>query len=144
MTGRNGGEGSPLECPTAPYSVSTCPAIVGRAISTHVTGAKRNIERETPRIGSLCPPEPPECPTTPYKVPPRLAERGNADELAKLDLLARGKLWQACPCGVTEAAGPYCTKCLRPTGPEDWYVPERTEAQKAADLAGARRFRGAV
>lgn len=29
------------------------------------------------------------------------------------------KLDQTCPCGVTEAAGSYCTKCLAPTQ-ESW------------------------
>ncbi len=26
---------------------------------------------------------------------------------------------QECPCGLKEAAGPYCTRCLRPTLPSD-------------------------
>lgn len=37
------------------------------------------------------------------------------------DLLQRGKLEQVCPgCGRNEAAGSFCTRCYRPTGPDDW------------------------
>jgi len=36
--------------------------------------------------------------------------------------LQRAKLEQACPdCGRWEAAGSYCSGCLRPMGPDDWY-----------------------
>ena len=33
-----------------------------------------------------------------------------------------GKLSQRCPCGIAEAAGSYCTRCLRPMGEADWFV----------------------
>ena len=32
-----------------------------------------------------------------------------------------GRLEQACPCGRWEAAHRYCSLCLRPMGPADWY-----------------------
>jgi hypothetical protein len=38
------------------------------------------------------------------------------------DDLLKGHLSQHCPvCGITEAAGGYCTKCDRRTGPADWF-----------------------
>jgi hypothetical protein len=37
----------------------------------------------------------------------------------------RGKLSHRCPCGVTEAAGSCCSRCLRPMGPADWAVDHR-------------------
>lgn len=58
---------------------------------------------------------------------------------ATLDQLRAGKLAQRCdPCGITEAAGHFCTKCGRRTGPADWFVNERSEAQKAAARRGGR------
>ena len=54
---------------------------------------------------------------------------------------ARGKLDQTCPCGVTEAAGGYCTRCLRPMGETDWHPIRRSEAQQAAATAAGRRLR---
>ncbi len=53
---------------------------------------------------------------------------------------------QTCPCcGLTEAAGDFCTRCLARTGPGDWYTRERTEAQRAhtAALLGRKRGVGA-
>lgn len=39
-----------------------------------------------------------------------------------LDDLRHARLEQACSdCGTWEAAGRYCTSCLRPMGPADWY-----------------------
>ena len=39
----------------------------------------------------------------------------------KLALLAAGRLSQTCrSCGVTEAAGTYCTACLTPMSEADW------------------------
>jgi len=52
-------------------------------------------------------------------------------------LLQAGKLSQTCPCGITEAASSYCTRCLRPMGEADWYRAEASEAQRAA-LARSR------
>ena len=53
------------------------------------------------------------------------------------DLVA-GRLSQRCPdCGITEAAGGYCTKCDRRTGPADWLRQCLSAEQKAA-----RRTRG--
>ncbi len=52
-------------------------------------------------------------------------------------LLQAGKLSQTCPCGITEAAGSYCTRCLHPMGEADWYQAEASEAQRAA-LARSR------
>lgn len=40
-------------------------------------------------------------------------------------LQAAGRLSQRCPCGVTEAAGSYCSSCLRLMGPSDWGVDDR-------------------
>ena len=38
------------------------------------------------------------------------------------DDLLKWRLSQHCPvCGITEAAGGYCTKCDRRTGPADWF-----------------------
>jgi hypothetical protein len=45
--------------------------------------------------------------------------------VSALDLQARGRLSQRCPCGVTEAAGAYCTSCRRAMGPADWGVDDR-------------------
>lgn len=60
----------------------------------------------------------------------------NPDTLA---LLQAGKLEQACPvCGTREAAGYYCSKCSRPTGPDDWRPTARSDAQMAASRANAR------
>jgi hypothetical protein len=40
---------------------------------------------------------------------------------------------QTCPsCLLTEAAGPYCTRCLTRTGADYWHPAERTPAQDAA------------
>jgi hypothetical protein len=48
---------------------------------------------------------------------------------------------QTCPdCGVTEAAGPYCSGCLLPMGPADWHPLEMSDAQRAG-LAAARQNR---
>ncbi len=53
------------------------------------------------------------------------------------DLVA-GRLSQRCePCGITEAAGGYCTSCGRLTGPADWFRQSLSAEQKAA-----RRTRG--
>lgn len=52
-------------------------------------------------------------------------------ELRKL--LEQGKLEQTCPdCGRKEAAGSYCTRCLRPMNLQDFCRPKRTAAQDAA------------
>jgi hypothetical protein len=49
------------------------------------------------------------------------------------DLLAQGRLSQRCPaCGITEAAGSYCTACYTPTSEADWRPSERSAAQLAA------------
>lgn len=51
------------------------------------------------------------------------------------DCLQReGRLDQACPtCGLTEAAGAYCTSCRAPTGPADYALAlHRTDAQREA------------
>ena len=54
------------------------------------------------------------------------------------DLVA-GRLSQRCePCGITEAAGGYCTSCGRLTGPADWFRAVASEAQKAAHQATGR------
>jgi hypothetical protein len=37
------------------------------------------------------------------------------------DDLQRGRLEQACACGRWEAAGAYCSGCLRPMTATDWY-----------------------
>ncbi len=50
------------------------------------------------------------------------------------ELQARGRLSQRCPCGVTEAAGSYCTSCLRPMGPEDWGVDDRKARPDGSQL----------
>lgn len=50
----------------------------------------------------------------------------------------QGKLSQTCPaCGLTEAAGFYCTKCSTRTGPADWFRGTDSEAQAAAKKARA-------
>ena len=52
---------------------------------------------------------------------------------ATLTLLQQGKLEKACPdCGRWEAASFYCTGCLRPMGPADWYANGDLERRKAA------------
>ena len=44
----------------------------------------------------------------------------------------QGRLSQVCPkCGITEAAGGYCTACLTRTGEAVWAPAERSEAQRA-------------
>lgn len=49
-----------------------------------------------------------------------------------LDFTA-GRLSQTCPaCGITEAAGRYCTACLAPTGQALWRRGEMSTAQRAA------------
>jgi hypothetical protein len=46
---------------------------------------------------------------------------------------AEGRREQRCPgCGRTEAAGAYCTGCLRPVHPAAWTAAERSEAQRLA------------
>jgi len=56
------------------------------------------------------------------------------------ELLQAGRLSQVCPdCGLQEAAGAYCTRCLRPMSEQDWQS-SATEAQQAA-LARARLAR---
>jgi len=48
------------------------------------------------------------------------------------DLHQQGRLSQVCPkCGITEAAGGYCTACLTRTGEAVWAPAERSEAQRA-------------
>jgi methionyl-tRNA synthetase len=51
------------------------------------------------------------------------------------------KVDQTCPhCGITEAGGAYCTRCLART--ETWWLhpPKRSEAQRATTaFAGAHR-----
>ena len=38
-------------------------------------------------------------------------------------LQERGRLSQRCPsCGIVEAAGAYCSKCLTPTGPATFFT----------------------
>jgi hypothetical protein len=47
--------------------------------------------------------------------------------------LQAGRLEQSCPsCGMTEAAGSYCTRCYARTSEADWRRPERSVAQRAA------------
>lgn len=42
--------------------------------------------------------------------------------------LERGRLSQTCPaCGITEAAGHYCSRCHRAMGPADWKAQERRQ-----------------
>jgi len=40
-------------------------------------------------------------------------------------MLQAGRLSQRCPCETSEAAGNYCTRCGRATGPADWFRQER-------------------
>lgn len=55
-------------------------------------------------------------------------------------LLNAGKLEQVCPdCRTREAAGSHCTNCTRPTGPDDWRLTERSDAQRATSGASAHR-----
>lgn len=55
-------------------------------------------------------------------------------------LLVAGRLSQSCePCGITEAAGFYCSRCSRQTGPSDWFRGERSEAQLEASRAASHR-----
>lgn len=50
-----------------------------------------------------------------------------------MDLLLHGKLDQTCPsCGMTEAAGRYCTADATPTGPAYWHPVKRSVAQRAS------------
>lgn len=57
------------------------------------------------------------------------------------ELLRRGRLEQQCPaCGCVEAAGSYCTSCLRSTGPDDWRRSPTSALQDAA-FARARAAR---
>jgi hypothetical protein len=50
-----------------------------------------------------------------------------------MELRRTGKLEQECPsCGLKEAAGPYCTACVTPTGIADWRRHEVSEASMAA------------
>ena len=50
--------------------------------------------------------------------------------------LVAGRLSQRCPdCGITEAAGGYCTKCDRLTGPADWFRGTSRKAQGDASRA---------
>jgi hypothetical protein len=54
------------------------------------------------------------------------------------DLVA-GRLSQRCePCGITEAAGGYCSRCGRQTGPADWFRQAASEAQQTARQAKGR------
>jgi hypothetical protein len=56
-------------------------------------------------------------------------------------LLQRGSLSQVCPkCGITEAAGAYCTSCLTRTGEGSWRRGELGEVQRDA-LARSRAVR---
>ena len=57
------------------------------------------------------------------------------------DLHQQGRLSQVCPkCGVTEAAGGYCTACLTRTGEAVWRRGELGEVQRDA-LARSRATR---
>jgi hypothetical protein len=54
------------------------------------------------------------------------------------DDLLKGHLSQHCPdCGITEAAGGYCTKCDRLTGPADWFHGTSRKTQGDASRARA-------
>jgi hypothetical protein len=56
---------------------------------------------------------------------------------AVADDLLKGHLSQRCPvCGITEAAGGYCTKCDRRTGPADWF--RGTSRKTQGDASRAR------
>ena len=52
--------------------------------------------------------------------------------------MERGKLDQVCPaCGLWEAAGSYCTRCLFITGPETYYLKgDVAERQRRQSIAG--------
>ena len=53
-------------------------------------------------------------------------------------LLQAGRLDQTCPhCGITEAAGAYCTSCLTPTG-DAHHLPIVSPARHEASLRAAR------
>jgi hypothetical protein len=56
------------------------------------------------------------------------------------DQLESGRQSQRCPCGVTEAAGPYCSACCAPTGPPCWFRGEASQAKRAA-IEAARSAR---
>jgi hypothetical protein len=52
--------------------------------------------------------------------------------------------WQRCPdCGTFEAAGTYCTRCLRQIDPDDWIADEAAKARARERFArgGARIVR---
>jgi hypothetical protein len=49
-----------------------------------------------------------------------------------IGLLRTGKLSQRCPCGVVEAAGSYCTRCLRPMTEADWFTQDRGRPRSVA------------
>lgn len=52
------------------------------------------------------------------------------------DLFRAGRLSQVCPdCGRAEAAGSYCTGCLRPMAAADWRR-VRSEGRAAASAKG--------
>jgi hypothetical protein len=53
------------------------------------------------------------------------------------------RLDQTCPfCGITEARGGYCSKCLRLTRPEWVHPARRSPAQDAAiEATGAKRLK---
>lgn len=46
-------------------------------------------------------------------------------------LLQAGKLSQRCPCGIIEAAGSYCSRCLRPMTEADWFAQTRGRPRSA-------------
>lgn len=59
-------------------------------------------------------------------------------------LQAQGRCEQTCPsCGLTEAAGFYCTACTTPTGEPYWRLQVASPA-KAAALAATRAKRHAA
>jgi len=58
-----------------------------------------------------------------------------AEILHRLELR---QMEQTCPrCGLTEAAGWYCTQCARPTDPSEWYGNSEVATRHARqDAAG--------
>ena len=65
---------------------------------------------------------------------------GRADSMTLDQLHRAGKLEQECSgCGTREAAGWYCTRCLRPVAQSQWRKTEITEPQRAARRASAER-----
>jgi hypothetical protein len=58
--------------------------------------------------------------------------------MTSADDLQRGRLEQACACGRWEAAGAYCSGCLRPMTATDWY-PNGDLIRRAAARQMARQ-----